>query len=208
MAGTLTGQLALGWLVLLTFRLIGLVAWMRHDRPLQNAATAAGIVVAPLLFAPPLLTRTPGWPRRWWAVLTAGWGVSGLALLAALGGPGRPFQLVASPASFVFLASVALGALLAAARRHAALVGAPDPLRAPWFWGMGATAGYAALFLCWMPLVELFYARDPQLGYIVHMALTQVQTLLVLALAWGARLEHAASPSGAPVGVAGRLEGA
>lgn len=149
------GQIAAVWLFFVPYRLLSR-ALTRLDYDTANLwLGAAGVLLLPLLLAPPLLTWAGPRAKRRQPLVLGAIVLACMVGLAVLGGPGRRFVALASPVEIMVVAALATVALMGRLRHHVAS-GDPTPVRrTPWVWVCGGLIAYAIASVTQRPLIEV-----------------------------------------------------
>ncbi|MGZ8378584.1 MAG: hypothetical protein ACXW61_11370 [Gemmatirosa sp.] len=185
------GLVGITWGVLFVNSLVQLGAVLTGERVLLRAASIASMLLLPLLLTPALLTWIGPAAARWQRPLAATFAIVGIGALVAFGGidlvlvPGlsRRFTLFYHTPSHLALALLALGMLVAQARRAA------DPrdtgVEPGWLWIGGGHLIYFLATVVGRPLIEFLVpqGRDPTRDAI--MGLMLIYSTTMLAITWG-----------------------
>ncbi len=178
------GQVGLAWGALFALSLVQLVGVL-SARPAYLAwGRAAVAILTPLLLVPPLLTWIGPKATRWRTPLLMLLALTGIGALLVVGPRGRGLTLVYRTPTALLLAALALGMLVAQARRAADPQGAPaEP---GWVWIGGGHLVYFLATVVGRAFVEFLFlvvgrsgTRDANMGLLL------VYSATMLAIAWG-----------------------
>lgn len=187
------GQVGLTWGVLFALSLVQLAGVLSARLVYMRWGGAAAVLLAPLLIVTPLLTWIGPGALRWRTPLVAVFALTGMAALLAFGPGSRQLTLFYQTPAQLVLAALALGMLVAQARRAADPQGAPaEP---GWLWIGGGHLVYYLATVIVRPLVEFLLVlagmsgtRDAAMGLLLVYSATMV------AIAWGQWKGRRAAP--------------
>jgi len=176
------GQVGLVWGALFVLSVAQMTAGIMGRFAYINWGSAAAALLAPLLLVP-LLTWMGPRATRWRTSLLVFFAVAGIAAMLALG-PGRQLTLLYLTSTQLVLAILALGMLVAQARRAADPQGIPaEP---GWLWIGGGHLVYFLATVVSRPLIEFLIpllGREPARD--VSMGLLLVYSAALAVIAWG-----------------------
>lgn len=149
------GQIAAVWLFFVPYRLLSRALNQLDYDTANHWLGATGVLLLPLMLAPPLLTWAGPRAKRRQPLVLGAIVLAVVVALALLGGPERRFIAVASPVETMVVAVLATAALMGRLRHHVAS-GDPTPVRrTPWVWICGGLLAYSIATVTQRPLTEV-----------------------------------------------------
>jgi hypothetical protein len=177
------GQLGLAWGAMFAVNLLQLAA-VRAGRFTYVGSGNAVVALLSLLLVPPLLTWMGPGAKRWQTPLLVLLVLAWVGAVLAVGTRGRGIGLVYKSPVALLLAALALGTLIAQARRAADPQGAPaEP---GWVWiGAGHLLYFLALVIGRAMIEFAFLVVGRSGSRDANMGLLLVYTATLAAIAWG-----------------------
>ena len=178
------GQVGLAWGALFAINLVQLAGVLSARLAYVSWGRVAVALVTPLLLVPPLLTWIGPKATRWRTPLLVLLVVTWIGALLAVGARGRGIALIYHTPTSLLLAALAMGMLVAQARRAADPQGAPaEP---GWLWiGAGHFVYFLALVVGRAVIEFAFLAVGQGAVRDASMGLLLVYTATLAAIAWG-----------------------
>jgi hypothetical protein len=182
------GQVGLAWGAQFALSLVQLAGVLAGRLVYTRWGSAVAMLLLPLMLVPPLLTWMGPRAARWRAPLLTLFAIGGLGTLLTLRS-GRQLTLFYQSPSHLVLALLALGMLVAQARR------ASDPQGPPaergWLWVGGGHLVYFVATMVGRPLIEFVLlllgrsaTRDAAMGLLLLYSATMVT------ITWGLWMER------------------
>lgn len=178
------GQVGLAFGALFTINLVQLAAVLTGRLSYVSWGRAAVALLAPLLLVPPLLTWIGPTATRWRTPLLALLVVAWIGALLAIGHRGRGIALVYQTPTSLLVATLAMGMLVAQARRAADPQG--TPAEPGWLWIGAGLLLYFLATVVGRAVIEFAFlvvgrgaVRDASMGLLL------VYTATLAAIAWG-----------------------
>ena len=178
------GQVGIAWGTLFALAAVQVLGAYTGHMAYVSWGRVAVALLAPLLLVPPLLTWIGPAATRWQTPLLVLLALTGIGVLLVVGPAGRGLSLVYRTPTALLLAALALGMLVAQARRAADPQG--TPAEPGWLWIGGGHLVYHLSTVIGRALAEFLFlvvgrsgTRDANMGLLL------VYTATLAAIAWG-----------------------